>query len=168
MYTINGTVWYPFCLVWSNVSCFRDELVISHRSVIILVAKSQPYLDSFKNTYSKMKTNIQYKCTRKFSRLKQTHIVVESSITDKNNITILFHHLYILYQFANHAVVFVTCAHRRIALHVEDSECTCCFACCGWLPLKCYWVWQTWFVLYAEVMKCMSSSRSVWHAEGVS
>ena len=22
MYTLNGTVWYPFCLVWSNIGCF--------------------------------------------------------------------------------------------------------------------------------------------------
>ena len=27
MYTPNGTVWYPFCQVWSSISCFRVEIV---------------------------------------------------------------------------------------------------------------------------------------------
>ena len=27
MYTLNGTVWYPFCSVWSSISCFRPENV---------------------------------------------------------------------------------------------------------------------------------------------
>ena len=27
MYTPNGTVWYPFCLVWLSISCFRIEIV---------------------------------------------------------------------------------------------------------------------------------------------
>ena len=26
VYTLNGTVWYPFCPVWLNLSCFRDEI----------------------------------------------------------------------------------------------------------------------------------------------
>ena len=30
MYTLNGTVWYLFCLDWSRISCFRDENV-SHK-----------------------------------------------------------------------------------------------------------------------------------------
>ena len=25
MYTSNGTVWYPFCLVWTRITCFRLE-----------------------------------------------------------------------------------------------------------------------------------------------
>ena len=31
MYALNETVWYLFCLVWSSISCFRDENV-SHKS----------------------------------------------------------------------------------------------------------------------------------------
>ena len=27
MYTLNGIVWYPFGLVWSNISCFKPENV---------------------------------------------------------------------------------------------------------------------------------------------
>ena len=27
MYTPNGTLWYPFCLVWSSITCFRPENV---------------------------------------------------------------------------------------------------------------------------------------------
>ena len=27
MYTPNGTGWYPFCLAWSNISCFKPENV---------------------------------------------------------------------------------------------------------------------------------------------
>ena len=27
IYTANGTVWYPFCLVWSSISCFSGEIV---------------------------------------------------------------------------------------------------------------------------------------------
>ena len=27
MYTLNGTVWYPFCPVWSSISCFSNEIV---------------------------------------------------------------------------------------------------------------------------------------------
>ena len=27
MYTPNWTVWYPFCLLWSKIVCFRDEIV---------------------------------------------------------------------------------------------------------------------------------------------
>jgi len=27
MYTPNGTVWYPFCLLWSSITCFRPENV---------------------------------------------------------------------------------------------------------------------------------------------
>ena len=58
MYTLNGTVWYLFCPVWSSISCFRDENVsLSHRCV--QVVKSQPYQGSFQNTHSKMKTNIR-------------------------------------------------------------------------------------------------------------
>ena len=39
MYTPNGAVWYPFCLVCSNIACFRDDDVSCkwslHRSGII-------------------------------------------------------------------------------------------------------------------------------------
>ena len=32
MYTPNGTVWYPFCPVWSSISYFRGEIVsVSNR-----------------------------------------------------------------------------------------------------------------------------------------
>ena len=31
MYTPNGTVWYPFCLVWSNIPCFRPESANSYK-----------------------------------------------------------------------------------------------------------------------------------------
>ena len=58
MYTWNGTVWYLFCLVWSSISCFRDENV-SHKSPMCVSGKSQPYQGSFQNTYSKMKSNIR-------------------------------------------------------------------------------------------------------------
>ena len=27
MYTLKGIVWYPFCLVWSNIRCFKPENV---------------------------------------------------------------------------------------------------------------------------------------------
>ena len=57
MYTPNGTAWYLFCLVWSSISYFRDEFVRSNQYV--QVVKSQPHLDCFWNTYSKMKTNIR-------------------------------------------------------------------------------------------------------------
>ena len=38
MYKLNGTVWYPFCLVWSSISCFRDENV-SHKSPMCIGGK---------------------------------------------------------------------------------------------------------------------------------
>ena len=38
MYTLNGTVWYLFCLVWSSISCFRDENV-SHKSPMCISDK---------------------------------------------------------------------------------------------------------------------------------
>ena len=58
MYTLNGTVWYPFCSVWSSISCFRPENVsISNR--YLHVVKSQPHLYYFQNTHSKIKTNIR-------------------------------------------------------------------------------------------------------------
>ena len=55
IYTLNGTVWYLFCLVWSRISCFRDKNVICHRCVQVI--KSQPYQGSLQNTHSK--TNIR-------------------------------------------------------------------------------------------------------------
>ena len=39
MYTLNGTVWYLFCLVWSSISCFRDENV-SHKSLMCISGKT--------------------------------------------------------------------------------------------------------------------------------
>ena len=38
MYTLNGTVWYPFYLDWSIISCFRDENV-SHKSPMCISGK---------------------------------------------------------------------------------------------------------------------------------
>ena len=38
MYTLNGTVWYLFCLDWSSISCFRDENV-SHKSPVYISGK---------------------------------------------------------------------------------------------------------------------------------
>ena len=60
MYILNGTVWYLFCLVWSSISCFRDENV-SHKSPMCISDKitTIPYQGSFQNTNSKMKTNIR-------------------------------------------------------------------------------------------------------------
>ena len=58
MYTLNGTFWCLFCLVWSSISCFR-WVNISHMYPIRTVVKSQPHLDYFQNTHSKMKTNIR-------------------------------------------------------------------------------------------------------------
>ena len=58
MYTPNGTVWYPFCLLWSSMTCFRPENVC-YKLPILQVVKLQPYLDYFQNTYSKMKNNIR-------------------------------------------------------------------------------------------------------------
>jgi len=54
----NGTVWYPFCVLWSSITGFRPENV-SYKLPILQVVKLQPYLDYFQNTYSKMKTNIR-------------------------------------------------------------------------------------------------------------
>jgi len=61
MYTPNGTVWYPFCLLWSNITCFRPENV-SYELPILQVVKTPWYLDyfqTFRPCYSKMKTNIR-------------------------------------------------------------------------------------------------------------
>ena len=55
MYTLNGSVWCLFCLVWSSISW--KTLAISNR--YIQVVKSQPHLNYFQNTHSKMKTNIR-------------------------------------------------------------------------------------------------------------
>ena len=57
MYTLNGTVWYLFCLVWSSISCFREENV-SHKSPMCISGKITNQ-GSFQNTYSNMKTNIR-------------------------------------------------------------------------------------------------------------
>ena len=34
MYTLNGTVWYPYCLVWSCVTCFSSENASSNWSIL--------------------------------------------------------------------------------------------------------------------------------------
>ena len=44
MYSPNTTVWYPFCLLWSSITCFRPENV-SYKCPILQVVKSQPHLD---------------------------------------------------------------------------------------------------------------------------
>ena len=59
MYTLNGNVWYLFCSVWSSISCFRPENVSYISNRYAQVVKSQPHLDYFQNTHSKMKTNIR-------------------------------------------------------------------------------------------------------------
>ena len=60
MYTLRGTVWYHFCLVWSSISCFRPENVsyIGNRYVQITTV-SRLFSD-----HSKMKTNTRlWMCT---------------------------------------------------------------------------------------------------------
>ena len=45
MYTLNGTVWCPYCLTWSIIVSGLKMLVI--RDCYMWVVKSQPYLASF-------------------------------------------------------------------------------------------------------------------------
>ena len=47
---MHGTVWYPFCLAWSSITCFRSENVSYKRLLHVSGIKSQPYLDYFQNT----------------------------------------------------------------------------------------------------------------------
>ena len=54
MYSSNGTVWCPFCLLWSNIASFRDEIVSNQW--LLRTSESQPYPDYFEITHSKMKT----------------------------------------------------------------------------------------------------------------
>ena len=50
-------------LIWLNVACFRDEILVISDPYIYDV-ESQSYLDYFQNTSSKMKTS-DYECTHK-------------------------------------------------------------------------------------------------------
>ena len=59
MYTLNGNVWYLFCSVWSSISCFTPENISYISNRYVQVIKSQPHLDYFQNTHSKIKTNIR-------------------------------------------------------------------------------------------------------------
>ena len=59
IYTLNGTVWYLFFLVWSSISCFRPENVSYKQPTCVAKVKSQPYLGCFQNTHSKRKMNIR-------------------------------------------------------------------------------------------------------------
>jgi len=50
MYTPNGTVWYPFCLLWLSITCFRPEnvsykLLIHTSGKFTTVVNLQPHLD---------------------------------------------------------------------------------------------------------------------------
>ena len=58
MYTSNGTVWYPICPVWSSITNFRVELLVTSIRYVKVV-KSPLDLDYFQNTYTKWKTNIR-------------------------------------------------------------------------------------------------------------
>ena len=58
MYTSNETVWYPFCPVWSSITCFRTEMLVTSIRYVSAV-KSPLYLDYFQNTYTKWKPNIR-------------------------------------------------------------------------------------------------------------
>ena len=57
MYTLNGIVWYLFCLDWSSISCFRDENV-SHKSPMCISGKITTIPGLF-SEHSKIKTNIR-------------------------------------------------------------------------------------------------------------
>jgi len=72
MYTPNGTVWYPLCLLWSSITCFRPENV-SYKLPILQVVKLQLYLDYFQNT-PKWKPTSDYECTHQME-LFDTHFV---------------------------------------------------------------------------------------------
>ena len=39
MYTPNGTVWYPYCLVWSCITCFSRENVSCNWPIKAVVSK---------------------------------------------------------------------------------------------------------------------------------
>ena len=68
MYTSNGTVWYPFCPVWSSITNFRVEIVsykypIRIRDKITSVPGlfSQP-LHQMKNKHQIMNVHIKWDC----------------------------------------------------------------------------------------------------------
>ena len=74
MYTLNGTVWYPFCLAWSSINCFRPENV-SYKQPIRISGKltTVPRLFSEHSLQDENKTS-DYECTHKME-LFDTHFV---------------------------------------------------------------------------------------------
>ena len=60
MYTPNGTVWYPFCLAWSIISCFRSENVsYTSEGRLWVIKLHNRYLGSLQNTHSKIENKHQ-------------------------------------------------------------------------------------------------------------
>ena len=68
MYTLNGIVWYLFCLDWSSISCFRDENV-SHKSPMCISGKIttipglfSEHLLQDKNKHQIMDVHMKWNC----------------------------------------------------------------------------------------------------------
>ena len=80
MYILYGTVWYPFCLVWSSNTCFRSENVSCKRPLLIS-GKIVPrlfsdYLPQMENKHQTMNVHTIWNCLMPILSIVRLNIAV--------------------------------------------------------------------------------------------
>ena len=80
MYILYGTVWYPFCLVWSSNTCFRSENVSCKRPLLIS-GKIVPrlfsdYLPQMENKHQTMNVHTIWNCLMPILSIVKLNIAV--------------------------------------------------------------------------------------------
>ena len=68
MYILNGTVWYPFCLVWSCITCFSPEnissnwLIMTSDKITTAPRLVSEHLIKNENKYQIMNVHTKWNC----------------------------------------------------------------------------------------------------------